>query len=142
MSFYDKYIDLCMKAGEYPSVAAVKMGFHKSTVSSWKRRKTAPSDITLHTVANYFGVPVSYFSENNEKKTLIASAEKISSVIETAYQMLGISDEEDNITAQEVLEQIFANATEEEKMEWAARLISSLSDNQQAALIQRIMFKK
>lgn len=111
MSFYDKYIDLCMKAGEYPSVAAEKMGFHKSTVSSWKRRKTAPADITLHTVAKFFNVPVSYFQEDEPKKV-------------------------------SALENTFENATADERLDMAARLIESLSEEQQAALIQRIMFKK
>ena len=121
MSFYDKYIELCAAANVYPSVAAEEMGFNKSTVSGWKRRKNTPSDLTLQTIARYFNVPKSFFYDNSASAdSVVAAAPKSPADVE----------------------QLFAVVTDEQKIEWAARLISSLSDNQQAALIQRIMFKK
>lgn len=123
MSFYDKYIELCAAANVYPSVAAEEMGFSKSTVSGWKRRKNTPSDLTLQTVASYFNVSKSFFEEGAEPN------KKQKAEVSFAHDAAD-------------MEQLFTAATDEQKIEWAARLISSLSDNQQAALIQRIMFKK
>lgn len=116
MSFYDKYVELCAAANIYPSVAAEEMGFHKSTVSSWKRRGNTPSALTVQTVAQYFNVPKSYFDETE-------NAPK-------------------NVNANKPIDNAFSLASAEEKMDMAARLISSLTEEQQAAFIQRIMFKK
>lgn len=79
MSFYDKYVELCAAANIYPSVAAEEMGFHKSTVSSWKRRGNTPSSLTVQTVAQYFNVPKSFFSETTEekKKPVVVSVDEI-----------------------------------------------------------------
>lgn len=111
LSFYDKYIELCASVGKAPSVVAEEMGFHRSAVSNWKRRKNNPADATVQTVANYFKVARSYFDENPAK----------------------------NI---QTVDDLFVVASPNEKMDMAARLISSLTEEQQAAFIQRIMFKK
>ena len=97
------------------------MGLSKGTANGWKVGKR-PNDLTLAKLAAYFGVPVSYFNEESDSDLPVISLP----ATKTAADM----------------EQLFTAATDEQKIEWAARLISSLSDNQQAALIQRIMFKK
>lgn len=113
MSFYDKYIELCAAANIYPSVAAAEMGFHKSTVSSWKRRGNTPSSLTVQTVAQYFKVPVSFFSDTTPDPNNAPRAMKD-----------------------------FIGSSAEEQMDFAARIIENLTEEQQAAFIQRIMFKK
>ena len=120
-TFYEKYVSLCAQNEKTPSGAAVEIGLSKGTANGWKIGKR-PNDLTRAKLAAYFGVPVSYFAED--------SAADIAAPTFTAPK-----------TTADV-EQLFTAATDEQKMEWAARLISSLSDNQQAALIQRIMFKK
>lgn len=113
--FYEKYVALCAKGNKTPSGAAVEMGLSKGTANGWKNGKQ-PNDLTLAKVALYFDVPVSYFSEDNAPSE--SSNEKVA--MNDAFEM----------------------ASAEEKMDMAARLISSLSEEQQAAFIQRIMFKK
>ena len=113
--FYKKYVALCAKGNKTPSGAAVEMGLSKGTANGWKNGKQ-PNDLTLAKVALYFDVPVSYFSEDN-----------VSSEVNSGE--IAIKD-------------AFELASAEEKMDLAARLISSLSEEQQAAFIQRIMFKK
>lgn len=116
MSFYDKYVELCSAAKKTPSGVAKEIGIHKSSVSCWKTGRNNPSDVTISAIAKYFKVPVSYFSEDN-----------VSSEVNSGE--IAIKD-------------AFELASAEEKMDLAARLISSLSEEQQAAFIQRIMFKK
>ena len=120
-TFYEKYVALCAQNEKTPSGAAVEMGLSKGTANGWKVGKR-PNDLTLAKLAAYFGVPVSYFNEESDSDLPVISLP----ATKTAADM----------------EQLFTVATDEQKIEWAARLISSLSDNQQAALIQRIMFKK
>lgn len=121
-TFYEKYVSLCAQSEKTPSGAAVEIGLSKGTANGWKNGKR-PNDLTLAKLAAYFGVPVSYFNEETESALPVDS---LPPTPKTAADM----------------EQLFNVATDEQKIEWAARLISSLSDNQQAALIQRIMFKK
>ena len=119
--FYNKFIALCARGGKTPSAVAKDVGFSRAAPNGWKNGK-APQDVTIAAVAQYFGVPVSYFTEDSATDVAVPSF---------------VTPK----TAADV-EQLFTAATDEQKIEWAARLISSLSDNQQAALIQRIMFKK
>lgn len=113
--FYKKYVALCAKGNKTPSGAAVEMGLSKGTANGWKNGKQ-PNDLTIAKVALYFDVPVSYFSEDNTPS--------------------------ENNTEKSAMNDTFELASAEEKMDMAARLISSLSEEQQAAFIQRIMFKK
>lgn len=117
-NFYNKFIALCARDGKTPSAVAKDVGFSRAAPNGWKNGK-APQDVTIAAVAAYFGVPASYFTEDSDSNVAFPAPKSPADV-----------------------EQLFTAATDEQKMEWAARLISSLSDNQQAALIQRIMFKK
>lgn len=120
--FYKKYISLCAAVNKSPSAVAEAIGLSRTSPHGWKRGKM-PKDTTIVKLAEYLNVPVSYFSQELADKVLIGN-------------QAAENKNADNI------ENLFLAATDDQKMEWAARLISSLSDNQQAALIQRIMFKK
>lgn len=61
MNFYDTFIKLCNNKGISPSRAAQEMGCSKTMVSNWKTRGTHPTAANLTKIAEYFGVPVSYF---------------------------------------------------------------------------------
>lgn len=116
MAFYDKYVELCASAGKYPSKVAEEMGFSKSMVTCWKRRAGNPSAVTIQKICSYFGVPKSYFIDDPPPTVLTPAAQ--------------------------TLETAFLAVSAEERMNLAAWLISSLTEEQQAAFIQRIMFKK
>lgn len=62
--FYEKFIKLCNERGIAPSKVALDLGFAKSTVTRWKSGRNGITDKNLHLVADYFGVPVSYFQDN------------------------------------------------------------------------------
>ena len=68
--FYENFIKLCAKAGKTPSAAAKEIGISKSTVSNWKTRGTAPTDVTLTMIANYFGCDLSELMAENEEKPI------------------------------------------------------------------------
>ena len=58
MGFYNNFTALCRGLGVSASAAAVNMGFTKSAVTRWKAG-SIPSNESLITIANYFGVTVS-----------------------------------------------------------------------------------
>ena len=60
--FYDKFLELCNQKNKAPSVVADELGFARSSITKWKSGTTLRS-ANLKRVADYFGVPVSYFSE-------------------------------------------------------------------------------
>lgn len=62
MSFFTKYLELCTKENSSANAVAKKIGIRSSTVTNWKQGGT-PQPHTLKKIADYFGVPVSYFSE-------------------------------------------------------------------------------
>lgn len=121
-NFYNKYVALCAKVNKAPSAVAEEIGLSRTAPHGWKRGRV-PKDTTIVKLANYLGVPVSYFSKE--------LAEKI------AY-----TPTENQVESTSNVEQIFSSASDQQKMDWAARLISSLSDNQRDELFKRIMYKK
>lgn len=55
MNFYNKFLKLCIDAGEAPSVVAEKAGLSRSQVTRWKGGKGI-TDASAVKIANYFGV--------------------------------------------------------------------------------------
>lgn len=64
--FYDKFLELCNQKNKAPSVVADELGFARSSITKWKSGATLRS-ANLKRVADYFGVPVSYFSEEDRE---------------------------------------------------------------------------
>lgn len=78
MNFYNKFIKYCTLAGKAPSRAAMDIGLSKSTVSNWKTRGTFPTDATAQKIADYFGVPVSDLTaEEQTKKPATVSGDEL-----------------------------------------------------------------
>jgi transcriptional regulator with XRE-family HTH domain len=78
LSFYDKYYELCMKAGTTPTRAAIEMGFHRGTPTKWKNMPDKPQSLeTLQRVSNYFGIPVSELLETKKSALESESGHKI-----------------------------------------------------------------
>lgn len=64
--FYEKFVSLCVSKGIAPTVAAQEAGFSNATATDWKKG-SKPRKANLLKLANYFDVPVDYFSEEKEK---------------------------------------------------------------------------
>lgn len=62
VNFYNNFVKLCKEKGLKPSRAGIEARIPKQTVSNWKAGRK-PSDTYIVQLADYFGVPVSYFSE-------------------------------------------------------------------------------
>lgn len=67
MSFWSKYLELCTNINSSANAEAKKIGIASSTVSNWKRNSGEPQPHTLQKIADHFGVPVSYFSEDAQE---------------------------------------------------------------------------
>ena len=63
--FYKHYLALCAEKKVSPSGAAKAIGLSNAAASGWKKEKV-PSDVTLEKLANYFGVPVSRFFDEQD----------------------------------------------------------------------------
>lgn len=75
--FYERFYQLCEKAGVTPSYVADEIGINKSTVYMWKNQGTAPRYDTAKKIAEYFKISVDNLLEEKEmikepryKKTL------------------------------------------------------------------------
>ena len=66
-TFYENYVALCALNKKSPSAVATEIGLSRTSPNGWKKGKM-PSDVNLNKLAQYFNVPVSYFSENPEKE--------------------------------------------------------------------------
>lgn len=64
MSFYDKVNQLCRSRGISITALAVELGFSKGTPTNWKSMKRPPRAENVKKLADYFEVPVSYFSDD------------------------------------------------------------------------------
>lgn len=86
--FWDKYFALCSKIGKSPNAVAKEIGISSGTLTGWKKHNKVPLDMTIKKVADYFGVPVSYFSEEApETEKAPALNEKVEAIMKV-YDML------------------------------------------------------
>lgn len=67
MTFYDRVNDLCRERGISITALAMALGFSKGTPSNWKTMTKPPRAENVKKIADYFGVPVSYFSETTNQ---------------------------------------------------------------------------
>lgn len=66
--FYDRFYDLCQKAGVTPTQVSRDLGMRQSTVSMWKKQGTTPKYETAKKLADYFGVSVDYLLGKKDLK--------------------------------------------------------------------------
>lgn len=85
--FWDKYVALCNKVKKSPNAVAKEIGISSGAVSGWKTGN-APQAAKLLKIADYFGVPVSYFSEEAPEKEKTPAPSKRTEVIMKMYDML------------------------------------------------------
>ena len=65
MTFYEKVNALCLERGTSITAVAVELGYSQSAPTTWKNSKGLPRANTIKKVADYFGVPVSYFTDGS-----------------------------------------------------------------------------
>lgn len=63
---YKKYLELRDKKGVTDYRVSVETGITKSTFTDWKNGRSKPKFDKLLILANYFGVPVTYFVGGTE----------------------------------------------------------------------------
>lgn len=85
--FYDKFLELCNQKNKSPSVVADELGFARSSITKWKSGATLRS-ANLKRVADYFGVPASYFSEEAPETEKAPAPSKGTEVFMKMYDML------------------------------------------------------
>lgn len=67
--YYEKYEELCKKTNTSSYKVAKETGINPTTLSQWKNGKYTPKIDTLKTISNFFNVPVSYITgEDDDKK--------------------------------------------------------------------------
>ena len=92
--FIDKFVFLCNQKGVKPSNALDDIGMARSNMSKWRKWKEdgenekLPYDSNLLKIADYFGVPISYFSEEAPEKGKTPAPSKRTEVIMKMYDML------------------------------------------------------
>lgn len=67
MQFYERFLSLCNERNISPSKAVLEIGMKKSAVTRWKAGGD-PTDASLLRIANYFNVPIEYFSDKWDKE--------------------------------------------------------------------------
>ena len=63
---YEKYLKLRDKKGVTDYRVSIETGITKSTFTDWKNGRSKPKFEKLLILANYFGVPVTYFVGGTE----------------------------------------------------------------------------
>lgn len=65
MDFYTKLIELCKQKGVSRSKMADDIGISRSAPQGWAEKGAVPHFETIKKIADYFGVPVSYFTDGS-----------------------------------------------------------------------------
>lgn len=71
--FYERYLEMCQKKRLSPSAAAELAGFNRGTVSSWKKKYEAGSDVSPETdviekICAFFGCDEAWLRGIESKK--------------------------------------------------------------------------
>lgn len=64
---YKKFQSLLDKTNKTPYQVSKDTGVSQSTLSDWKNGRSKPKFDKLMILAKYFGVPVEYFADEEEK---------------------------------------------------------------------------
>lgn len=93
MGFYHNYVALCREISMSPSAAAEAMGFKRSIVTRWAKG-SIPHKSTLHTISDFFDVPVDFLLSDKEKAAPLEGA-GITKAQQTLIKLIAsLSDQE------------------------------------------------
>lgn len=102
---YEKYEKLLEERGVKTSAVAKATGIDKGTFSHWKSGKYTPKSDKIQKIADFFGVPVTYFYEADID--YLDSAEKHVDTLDALADVLKTDEElKDHTFTPEQLEQI------------------------------------
>lgn len=65
---YQKFKELCSKNDVTPYKVGKETGISSSTLSDWKSGRSVPKQEKLKKIADYFGVDVGFFYDDNETR--------------------------------------------------------------------------
>lgn len=74
--FWEKFLLLCKEKGESPTYVCKKLGYSSTMVTNWKRG-SVPRDSTLLKIADYFGVTLDYFKEEQQAPTIASETQPL-----------------------------------------------------------------
>ena len=90
--FYDNYVELCKGRGVSPSSLAVMLGFSKGTYGQWKKGST-PTNPTLKTIADYFGVTVDELLHGKIEKPAPQTEDELNTEVIKLYGLLNATNQ-------------------------------------------------
>ena len=73
---YEKFLKLLELHNVKPADVARATGIYTSTFSDWKSGRSKPKMEKLQKIADYFGVPVSYFTDEEPKEDNFSAREQ------------------------------------------------------------------
>lgn len=85
--FYTKFVKLCNERNISPSAVAEQIGLSRAANTKWGAGQI-PRKATMQKIADYFEVPISYFSDETEEKEKTPAPSKRTEVIMKMYDML------------------------------------------------------
>lgn len=65
MTFYEKFMNLCIEKDVSPSKVTVEIGLTPTSATGWKDG-AVPRNLTIRKICRYFDVPLSYFEESEK----------------------------------------------------------------------------
>lgn len=86
--FYDVFISLCKKKGVTPNKAMTDCKVSRTSPAKWREGST-PRGVTLHKLANYFGVTTDYLLTGEETKKAPTGGERTVSDEEIKFALFG-----------------------------------------------------
>lgn len=85
--FYTKFVKLCNERNISPSAVAEQIGLSRAANTKWGAGQI-PRKATMQKIADYFGVPVSYFSEEAPETEKAPAPSRGTEVFMKMYDML------------------------------------------------------
>lgn len=73
---YEKFLKLLELHNVKPADVARATGIYTSTFSDWKSGRSKPKMEKLQKIADYFGVPVSYFTDEEPKEDTFSARDQ------------------------------------------------------------------
>lgn len=68
MTMYERYVELRNRKGVKDAAVAREANITKSTFTDWKNGRSNPGVEKLQKIADYFGVPITYFTDVEESE--------------------------------------------------------------------------
>lgn len=68
MEFWNIFYGLCNNVGKAPNTVAKELGISSASITWWKKGERNPSQKTLKSIADYFGVSVNYLLGKETQK--------------------------------------------------------------------------